>query len=143
MIGFITHALLSLAPIDPWMARHPPRAAVCALAATTLVAYVWAHDHEVFMIGFTLLVLLIQERLLRITALTISQNFVYQGFGLIVEARFVWELEQRFCARWPLLAWGHVAWHVLSALACDRSLVAISLARCGHTVRLRPRQKTS
>ena len=134
MIGFITHALLSLAPIDPWMARHNSRLYVCALAAMTLVAYMWLNDHEVFVIGFTTLVLLMQERLMRSNALTIGRHFVLQGVGLIVVARFFWELEQRFCARWPVLAWGHVAWHVLSALACDRSLVAISLARCAHTV---------
>ena len=142
MIGFVTHALLSLAPMDARMARPAVRAVVCALSATTLVAYVLAHDYEVFIIGFSILVLLIQERLLRSTALAMSRKFSRQGFCLIVAARFVWELEQRFCARWPLLAWGHVAWHVLSALACDRSLVAISLARCGHVVRQHSPQKT-
>lgn len=134
MIGFVAHALLSLAPMDARMARPAVRAMVYAISATTLVAYVLAHDYEVFIIGFSILVVLIQERLLRSAALRYSRTFAWQGFWLLVAARGAWELEHRFCARWPVLAWGHVAWHVLSALSCDRSLMAISISRCGHII---------
>jgi hypothetical protein len=47
--------------------------------------------------------------------------------GCLAGAFAFWVAEQQGCAQYPILAWGHVAWHLGSAAACY-----LFLHRCRH-----------
>jgi dihydroceramidase len=144
MLLFIAVALFNKMGVHAWLIRP----ASCAVFATAVVAataaltyvYIKSGEYELFIAGFTFLVVVV-------TALSLSwrssqhvTSFARNlSIGCIVLGKIVWEIEVRACATservWPL----HVCWHVLSAASLYYGLLADLAARidCGLTMACR------
>jgi dihydroceramidase len=151
MMGLVFVSSVAKASVHPWLATPVTRrffnpyqqyaskknffcAAVGCAHLATAASYVMYQQYEIFMNGFTALLLL-----------DIAMSFTWgacgratsraaiASFALLTVGKLVWEVENRLCASvpsvWPL----HVAWHVLSCGGAYYSVRATALRRseCG------------
>lgn len=138
MLGILFVSSVARASVHPWLTAPATRLSFCAFVGcahlVTAASYVMYQRYEIFVNGFTALLLL-----------DVAMGFTWGACGkatsraaitsvaLLTAGKLLWEVENRLCAAlpsvWPL----HVAWHFLSCGGAYYSLLATALRRseCG------------
>lgn len=138
MLLFIAVALCNKMGAHAWLIRPAScvafATAVVAATATLSYAYIKSGEYEIFVAGFTMLVVVDTALALTWRSSQPVTNFARNlSVGCIVLGKTAWEVEVRGCATtgrvWPL----HVCWHVFSAASLYYGLLADLAARidCG------------
>jgi hypothetical protein len=119
MVGFVATSILWKADKHPWTRRYDTlayRIFLGSLHVAVVWLYAWMDCYELFVHGFTLLV--IGDAVL-IYTWTLGESMKYRNTALlsILLGKALWEVENRTCETspsvWPL----HIVWHLLSGLS--------------------------
>lgn len=138
MLLFITVALCNKMGAHAWLIRPAScvafATAVVAATSALIYAYIKSGEYELFVAGFTMLVVVDTALALSWRSSQPVTSFARNlSIGCIVLGKTAWEVEVRGCAMsrrvWSL----HVCWHVLSAASLYYGLLADLAARidCG------------
>jgi len=138
MMGLCLISSLARSSVHPWL-KSPSsvwffRVLVVSLHLFTAASYVIYHQYEIFMNGFTALLLL-----------DVAMSFTWGKCGpdtrlcsvlcivLLAAGKLLWEVENRLCSSYPSVWPLHVAWHFLSCGGAYYSVRATALRRaeCG------------
>jgi hypothetical protein len=125
MVGFVATSILWKADKHPWTRQFDTllyRVVLGGLHVAVFWAYLWMGSYELFVHGFTLLVL--GDVILNHTW-TLGKPLKYRNISLlsILLGRALWEVENRMCEAFPAVWPLHVVWHLLSGVSAYCSVL--------------------
>lgn len=91
------------------------RACAVALTVGILLLYVVIDSYELFVHGFTGMVLL--DAVLGFTLDRGDKRLLHRSVVIILVAKLFWEMENKWCEMYPAVWMAHVVWHVTSGWA--------------------------
>ena len=130
MVGFLcTLMVAKISTPHPWVrndaTRHIANALVILFSMTLMCVYVVMDEYEIFVHGFTVMVL--GDTFLTLTLMDWRSKlqrraYAVSFFGILL-GRVGWELEHILCPEYPSVWPLHVVWHVLSCLSAYGAMV--------------------
>jgi len=113
---------------------------MCFLAAALVITYAYFGLYEIFLNGFTFMVLndLVVGHFLKTTGpnLELKAKTVHHALLFVVLGRIVWEAENVLCASHPYVWPMHTLWHFLSAASAYNSTIYAYLCRIDASVEI-------
>lgn len=86
-----------------------------ALHVAIILLYVWLGSYELFVNGFTAMVIL--DAFLGFSVRKDDVRWRNQCVRMILVARVFWEIENKWCETYPSVWVAHIVWHIFSGLA--------------------------
>lgn len=106
-------------------------ALVMLYSISLMASYIVLDQYEVFIHGFTIMVLV--DTVVTLTLLDWKNSIQVRAYVVslisIVLGRVAWELEHFLCARYPQVWPLHVVWHFLSCLSAYAAMVTVYVIR--------------
>jgi dihydroceramidase len=139
MVGMLCTGCLGKVEQHPWLHGNASqwRRFLFVLFVAVALTYVWFDRYELFIHGFTALVLVDGVIAYTMPLTTVNQvqtgNFLlYASFLSIVVGKILWEVEGRFCQSMPQVWPLHVVWHFFSGMSAYYGVLFNSLVRDGN-----------
>ena len=117
MMGSIGTALWWKLGLHPWSKHRVVlwRSLMVVLNVGIVLLYVWVGSYELFVHGFTGMVIL--DTILAFTFQQGKTRLRNQCVATILFARIFWEMENMWCDAYPRVWTAHIVWHLASGLA--------------------------
>ena len=146
MVGFVTTLMIAkISMPHPWLIGYIglANALVIFVALALIGIYVIWDEYEIFIHGFTLLVIV--DSILNVAVWQNKASTKWEklqtrshmvGFFAILLGRVAWESEHYFCVSYPSVWPLHVVWHLLSCTSAYGSMTSTYVMRAKENAKM-------